>query len=123
MLQVTLPTNFKVARSRDEKATAMLRALEKEIDVVRFEVPEDASNCRSLRVYDLDLRPVAKVGDAACGNHRCITPTAWTAKEAVHSDIATSRSVYNFVIDPASKLGRARTTWCRSKSAQKRRRA
>src|SRR5215813_9843458 len=40
VLLVTLPTNFKVARLKDEKATAMLRQLEKEIDAVRFPAPE-----------------------------------------------------------------------------------
>src|SRR6266403_6171601 len=36
VLQVTLPTNFKPARLKDEKATAMLRQMEKDIDAVRF---------------------------------------------------------------------------------------
>jgi hypothetical protein len=40
------------------------------------------------------------------GNYRCITADGMrTAREAVHSDIATSRSVYNFVIDLCVKLG------------------
>ena len=40
MLQVTLPTNFKVARLKDEKATAILRQLEKDIEAVRFDTPD-----------------------------------------------------------------------------------
>ena len=107
VLQVTLPTNFKVARLKDEKATAMLRALEKEIDAVRFEVPEGRIELPvKLRVYDSIFVPLAKWAMLLAGNYRCITADGMrTAQEAVHSDIATSRSVYNFVIDLCIKLG------------------
>src|SRR5579885_1218350 len=40
VLQVTLPTNFKVARFPDEKHTALLRRLQDEIDAIRFDTPE-----------------------------------------------------------------------------------
>src|SRR5262249_8288868 len=40
VLQVTLPTNFKVARFEDPKSTAILRKLEQDIDAVRFDTPE-----------------------------------------------------------------------------------
>src|SRR5215470_17274906 len=40
VLQVTLPTNFKVARFDNENYTAMLRQLEKDVEAVRFDVPE-----------------------------------------------------------------------------------
>jgi hypothetical protein len=40
VLQVTLPTNFKVARFDDEKHTAILRQLEKDVDAARFDAPE-----------------------------------------------------------------------------------
>ena len=40
------------------------------------------------------------------GNYRCITKEGMrTAKEAVHSNIEESRSVYNFVFDLCVKLG------------------
>ena len=40
------------------------------------------------------------------GNYRCVTKDGMrTAQEAVHSDIETSRSVYNFVFDLCVKLG------------------
>lgn len=40
------------------------------------------------------------------GNYRCITPSGIrTAKEAVHTDIEESRSVYNFVFDLCVSLG------------------
>src|SRR5229473_2356562 len=40
VLQVTLPTNFKVAKLKDDKSTAMLRQLEKDIEGARFDAPE-----------------------------------------------------------------------------------
>ena len=40
VLQVTLPTNFKVARFPAEKSTAMLRQLQDEIEAIRFATPE-----------------------------------------------------------------------------------
>ena len=46
VLQVTLPTNFKVAKFKDDKANAMLERLEKDIDAVRFDSPRARSNCR-----------------------------------------------------------------------------
>src|SRR3974390_383419 len=39
VLQVTLPTNFKVARFENDKYTATLRQLEKEIDAARYDAP------------------------------------------------------------------------------------
>ena len=40
------------------------------------------------------------------GNYRCVTEDGMrTAQEAVHTDIETSRSVYNFVFDLCVKLG------------------
>src|SRR5262249_24180432 len=48
----------------------------------------------------------AKWAMLLAGNYRCITKDGMrTAQEAVHSDIATSRSVYNFVNDLCVKLG------------------
>ena len=107
VLQVTLPTNFKVARFKDEKATAILRQLEKDIDAVRFDTPEGKIELPvKLRVYDSMFVPLAKWAMLLAGNYRCVTKDGMrTAQEAVHSDIETSRSVYNFVIDLCVKLG------------------
>ena len=40
VLQVTLPTNFKVARFPSDQHTAMLRRLQDEIEAIRFDTPE-----------------------------------------------------------------------------------
>lgn len=108
VLMVTLPTNFKVAKFDTDKYTAILRQLEKDIDAVRFD-PGDGSKVElpvKLRVHDSIFTPLAKWAMLLAGNYRCITPDGMrTAQEAVHSDMATSREVYNFVFDLCVKLG------------------
>ena len=105
---VTLPTNFKVAKFDNEKGTAILRQLESEIDAVRFD-PGDGTKIElpvKLRVHDSIFVPLAKWSMLLAGNYRCVTKDGMrTAQEAVHSDIETSRSVYNFVFDLCVKLG------------------
>jgi hypothetical protein len=108
-LLVTLPTNFKCARFDDDKNTAILRQLEKDVDAARFDAPEGKIELPvKFRVYDSIFVPLAKWAMLLAGNYRCITKDGMrTAKEAVHSDIETSRSVYNFVNDLCVKLGAA----------------
>jgi hypothetical protein len=107
VLQVTLPTNFKVAKFDDERATAILRQLEQEIDAVRFDTPEGKTELPvKLKVYDSIFVPLAKWAMLLAGNYRCITKDGMrTAQEAVHSNIEEARSVYNFVFDLCVKLG------------------
>ena len=110
VLQVTLPTNFKVAKFDNEKHNAILTQLEKEIDAIRYDVPEGKIELPvKLRVYDSIFVPLAKWAMLLAGNYRCITQDGMrTAQEAVHSDIETSRSVYNFVLDLCVQLGAER---------------
>jgi hypothetical protein len=109
VLQVTLPTNFKVAKFENDKYTAILRQLESDIDAVRFDTPEGKIELPvKLRVHDSIFVPLAKWAMLLAGNYRCITKDGMrTAQEAVHSDIDTSRSVYDFVNDLCVKLGAA----------------
>ena len=109
VLQVTLPTNFKVARFDSDKSTAILRNLEKDIDAVRFDAPEGKIELPvKLRVHDSIFVPLAKWAMLLAGNYRCVTKDGMrTAQEAVHTDLDTSRSVYNFVNDLCVKLGAA----------------
>ncbi len=110
VLQVTLPTNFKVARFPSEQSTAMLRQLQDEIEAIRFDTPEGKVELPvKLRVYDSIFVPLAKWAMLLAGNYRCITKDGMrTAQEAVWGDIETSRSVYNFVVDICVKLGASR---------------
>jgi hypothetical protein len=107
VLQVTLPTNFKVARFEDPKSTAILRQLAEEIEAIRYDTPEGKIELPvKLRVHDSIFVPLAKWAMLLAGNYRCVTKDGMrTAQEAVHSDIATSRSVYNFVNDLCVRLG------------------
>ena len=59
-----------------------------------------------LRAYDSLFVPLAKWSMLLAGNYRCVTEDGMrTAQEAVHSDPATSKSVYDFVFDLCVKLG------------------
>src|ERR1700758_1429756 len=107
VLMVTLPTNFKVARFDDDKATAILRQLQDEIEAIRYDTPEGKIELPvKLKVYDSIFVPLAKWAMLLAGNYRCVTKDGMrTAQEAVWSDPDTSRSVYNFVFDLCVKLG------------------
>ena len=108
VLMVTLPTNFKAAKFDDEKGTAILRQLEKEIDAVRFDVGggEKIELPVKLKVHDSIFVPLAKWAMLLTGNYRCVTKdSAVDIKDAVHRDVEESRSVYNFVVDLCVKLG------------------
>src|SRR6516225_9135371 len=74
VLQVTLPTNFKVARFPSEQHTAMLRRLQDEIEAIRFDTPEGKVEPPvKLKVYDPIFVPLAKWAMLLAGNYRCVT--------------------------------------------------
>jgi len=106
-LLVTLPTHFKCARFDDDKDTAIVRNLEKDVEAARFDAPEGKIELPvKLKAYDSIFVPRAKWSMLLAGNYRCITDDGMrTAQEAVHSNIEESRSVYNFVFDLCVKLG------------------
>jgi len=109
VLQVTLPTNFKVARFDSDAQTAVLRKLQADIEAIRFDTPEGKIELPvKLKVHDSIFVPLAKWSMLLAGNYRCITKDGMrTAQEAVHSNLEESRSVYNFVFDLCVKLGAA----------------
>jgi hypothetical protein len=107
VLQVTLPTNFKVARFDSDESTAILRKLQDDIEAVRYDVGGEKIELPvKLKVHDSIFVPLAKWAMLLGGNYRCITKDGMrTAQEAVHSNIEEARSVYNFVNDLVVKLG------------------
>src|SRR6202162_4373682 len=109
VLQVTLPTNFKVARFDDEKNTSILRGLASDIEAVRMDTPGGRIELPvKLQLHDSIFVPLAKWAMLLAGNYRCITPTGMrTAQEAVHSNIEESKSIYDFVNDLCVTLGAA----------------
>jgi hypothetical protein len=108
VLQVTLPTNFKVARFDSDKYTAMLRQMQADIEAIRYD-PGDGSKIElpvKLKVHDSIFVPLAKWAMLLTGNYRCVQKdAARSIKEAVHSDIEASRAVYNWVRELCVKLG------------------
>src|ERR1700720_1802707 len=93
VLMVTLPTNFKVARFDDDKSTAILRQLEKDIEGARFDTPEGKIELPvKLKVHESIFVPLAKWAMLLTGNYRCVTPDrAIDIKDAVHNDLGASR--------------------------------
>jgi hypothetical protein len=111
VLQVRLPTNFKAARFGADAHTAILRQLGSEIEAARF----DAGDGRialpvKLKVHDSVFVPLAKWSMLIAGNYRCVQQDEMRSiKDAVHSDIDTSRAVYNWVVKLCMSLGAAET--------------
>jgi hypothetical protein len=107
VLMVTLPTNFKVAKFEDERSTAILRQLASDIEGARLDTPEGKIELPvKLKVHESIFVPLAKWAMLLAGNYRSITKDGLrTVQEAVHSDLETSRSVYQFVNDLCVRLG------------------
>ena len=110
VLQVTLPTNFKVARFDSDKDTAILRRLQDDIEAVRFDAGDGKIELPvKLKVHESIFVPLAKWAMLLTGNYRCVTKDgAIDIKDAVHRDVEASRAVYNFVVDLCVKLGAKR---------------
>ncbi len=109
VLQVTLPTNFKVARFESDKHTAMLRQMQAEIEAIRYEAGDGRVELPvKLKVHDSIFVPLAKWAMLLTGNYRCVQKdAARSIKEAVHTDIEASRAVYEWVRALCIKLGAA----------------
>lgn len=109
VLQVTLPTNFKVARFDDEGMTSILRELSRDVEAVRMDTLEGPIELPvKLKLHDSIFVPLAKWAMLLSGNYRCITTSGIrTAQEAVYSNIEESKSIYNFVNELCISLGAA----------------
>jgi Ketopantoate reductase PanE/ApbA len=103
VLHVGLPTNFKAAAFADEKHNALLRELEADIDAVRLDGQDVPVK---LKVFDSLFVPLAKWSMLLTGNYRCITlQEPQSIRDAVHSDLKLSRSIYDHVDAIARRLG------------------
>src|SRR5262249_18551615 len=107
VLQVTLPTNFKVARFAAEAPTSILRQMQADIEAVRYDPGGGAIELPvNLKVQDSIFVPLTKWAMLVTGNYRCVTGDgAIDIKDAVHRDVATSRTVYNWVCGVCERLG------------------
>ena len=107
VLQVRLPTNFKAARFDSEAHTAILRKLEADVEAVRFDTGSGKIELPvKLKVHESVFVPLAKWAMLLAGNYRCVQKDGMRPiKDAVHSDIEASRSVYNWVLKLCVSLG------------------
>ncbi|MGE0769097.1 MAG: hypothetical protein AB7L90_21855 [Hyphomicrobiaceae bacterium] len=107
VLQVRLPTNFKSARFEGAADTQILKDIEADVDAARFEVDGKALEVPvKLKVHDSIFVPLAKWAMLIAGNYRCVGKDAMRPiKEAVHSDLDTSRKVYEWVVKLCVGLG------------------
>jgi hypothetical protein len=103
VLHVGLPTNFKAAAFEDEKHNRLLRELEADIDAVKLDGQDVPVK---LKVFDSLFVPLAKWSMLLTGNYRCITPHEPQAiRDAVHSDLKLSESIYDHVDAIVRRLG------------------
>ncbi len=107
VLQVRLPTNFKSARFDSDQHTALLRRLEADIEASRFEVGgQSVETPVKLKVHDSIFVPLAKWSMLLAGNYRCVQKDGMRSiKEAVHTDLAATRAVYEWVAELCVSLG------------------
>ena len=105
VLQVSLPTNFKAARFASDTHTSILRNLQSDIEAVRFG-PSKMELPVKLKVHDSVFVPLAKWSMLLTGNYRCVQKDGVRSiRDAVHSDIEASRSVYHWVNNLCKALG------------------
>ena len=107
VLQVRLPTNFKSARFESAAHTQILKDMEADVDAARFEADGKALEVPvKLKVHDSIFVPLAKWAMLIAGNYRCVGKDGMRPiKEAVHSDIDTTRKVYEWVVKLCVGLG------------------
>ena len=107
VLQVTLPTNFKVARFESDKHTQMLRDMQDSIEAVRWDVGGEGIELPvKLKVHESVFVPLAKWAMLLTGNYRCVTKDGpRSIKEAVHTNPQESHAVYDWVRELCIKLG------------------
>ena len=107
VLQVGLPTNFKVAAFAAPEHTAMLEQLDADISAARLTVGGEALDLPvKLKMHDSIFVPLAKWAMLMTGNYRCVQADGMRPiKEAVHSNLEESRQVYEWVAGLCVLLG------------------
>lgn len=110
VLQVGLPTNFKVAVFEQDKHNAMLRQLDADISTARLQVGAELLDLPvKLKVHESLFVPLAKWAMLLTGNYRCVQKDAIRPiKDAVHADLVASRQMYEWVAELCVSLGASR---------------
>ncbi len=109
VLQVALPTNFKVAAFESDAHTQMLRDLEADIEAVRVQVSGESVELPvKLKVFDSLFVPLAKWSMLLTGNYRCIQADGMRPiREAILQDLFASQDIYEWVAKLCVALGAA----------------
>ncbi len=99
VLQVGLPTNFKVARFESDEHTKMLYQLQDDIANIRYQVNGSEIELPvKLKVHESVYVPLAKWLMLVSGNYRCVGESGMQSiKDAVHSDLSATKDVYQWV--------------------------
>jgi hypothetical protein len=111
VLQVALPTNFKVAKFESNKHTQILQQLENDIEAVRYMHNGEALELPvKLKVFDSLFVPLAKWSMLLTGNYRCIQAEGMRPiKDAVlgqtPADVAQSKDIYEWVAKLCVTMG------------------
>lgn len=107
VLQVSLPTNFKVARFGSEQHTDMLKQLEADILAVRYPVAGGETELPvKVKVHDSLYVPLAKWSMLMTGNYRCVQREGMIPIcDAVHLNESDSRDVYKWTASLCEALG------------------
>ena len=107
VLQVALPTNFKAARFESDEHTAILRNMQADIEAIRFDDGNGAIELPvKLKVHESVFVPLAKWCMLLTGNYRCVEQDDMRSiRDAVHSDLELSRSVYEWVSAVCREIG------------------
>ena len=105
VLQVNLPTNFKVAPFADPDHTAMIARMQADIEALRFG-PDRIELPVKMKVHPSLFVPLAKWAMLITGNYRCVTADGPVAiRDAVHGDVGLSGKIYQSVCDLCVRLG------------------
>jgi len=107
-LQVSLPTNFKVARFEMPEHTEMLKRIQTGIEQVRWYLPnrDEVELPVKVKVFDSLYVPLAKWSMLMTGNYRCIEESSVRSiKDAVHSNLEESNAIYNWTVSLCVAMG------------------
>ncbi len=107
VLQVALPTNFKVAAFESTAHTQMLRDLEADIEAIRVQFDGESIELPvKLKVFDSLFVPLAKWSMLLTGNYRCIQTNGMRPiRDAILQDVPVSQDVYEWVVKLCVALG------------------
>lgn len=107
VLQVSLPTNFKVARLTSDTHTEMLRTIERDIQQARYShLGMEIELPVKVRVHESLYVPLAKWSMLMAGNYRCVRRNGMIPIcNAVHDDLELSKDIYDWTAMLCESLG------------------